>query len=83
MQIDVIIFLYLHIIVTKGVRGVLIMMNSRGFVKGMAAGVILGACATMIVDPVSDRQRHRMRKKTEGMFRNIGNIIDNAMDLLR
>ena len=59
------------------------MMNSRGFLKGMAAGVILGACATMIVDPVSDRQRHKMRRKTEGMFRNFGNIIDTAMDMLR
>lgn len=59
------------------------MMNSQGFIKGMAAGVVLGACATMIVDPVSDRQRNRMRRKTEGMFRNLGNIIDTAMDLLR
>lgn len=58
-------------------------MKSRGFIKGMAAGVILGACATMIVDPVSDRQRHKMRRKTEGMFKSFGNIIDTAMDMLR
>ena len=59
------------------------MMNSRGFIKGMAAGIVLGACATMIVDPVSDRQRNRMRRKTEGMFRNLGNIVDTALDMFR
>lgn len=58
-------------------------MNSRGFIKGMAAGIILGACATMIVDPISDRQHNRMRRKTEGMFRNMGNILDTAIDMLR
>lgn len=59
------------------------MSNSSGFIKGMAAGVVLGACATMMVDPVSDRQRHRMQKKTEGVFRNLGNIIDTAIDMFR
>lgn len=59
------------------------MMNSRGFIKGMAAGVVLGACATMLADPVSDRQRHKMQRKTEGMFKSLGNIIDSAVDMLR
>ncbi len=59
------------------------MLNSQGFIKGMAAGLLLGACATMLVDPVSDRQRHKMQKRTEGMFRNIGNIIDTAVDMFR
>ncbi len=58
-------------------------MNSKGFIKGMAAGIILGACATMIVDPISDRQRHKMMRKTEGMFKNMGNILDTAIDMLR
>ncbi len=58
-------------------------MCSSGFIKGMAAGIVLGACATMLADPISDRQRNKMRRKTEGMFRNIGNIIDTAMDMLR
>lgn len=58
-------------------------MRMQGFIKGMAAGVVLGACATMLWDPVSDRQRHRMQRKTEGVFRSIGNIIDSAMDMVR
>lgn len=58
-------------------------MCSHGFIKGMAAGLVLGACATMVVDPVSDRQRNKMRRKTEGMFRSVGSIIDTALDMFR
>ena len=58
-------------------------MSSQGFIKGMAAGIVLGACATMIMDPVSDRQRNKMRRKTEGMFKNLGNIVDTALDMFR
>lgn len=54
-------------------------MSKSGFIKGMAAGLILGAAATMIVDPVSDRQRHKLMKKTQGVFRSIGGVIDTAM----
>ena len=57
-------------------------MGSGGFMKGMAAGVLLGACAAMIVDPVSDKQKRKMQKKTEGVFRNIGNIIDSAISIM-
>ena len=58
-------------------------MRSHGFLKGMAAGLVIGACVTMLCDPVSDRQRHRMQRKTEGVFKSIGNIIDNAIDMIR
>lgn len=56
-------------------------MNSTSFIKGMAAGLIIGAAATMLYDPVSDRQRHKLMKKTEGVFKNIGGIIDTAMGI--
>lgn len=56
-------------------------MSGTGFIKGMAAGLVLGAAATMLVDPVSDRQRHRLIKKTEGVFRSIGGVIDTAMGI--
>ena len=57
-------------------------MSSGGFVKGMAAGLMLGACVTMMIDPVSDKQRRKLQKKTEGVFRNIGNIIDSAISIM-
>ncbi len=56
-------------------------MSHMGFFKGMAAGMIIGAAATMLVDPISDRQRHRLMKKTEGVFRSIGGMIDTAVGI--
>jgi len=47
----------------------------------MAAGLILGAAATMLVDPVSDRQRHKLMKKTEGVFKSIGGVVDTVVGL--
>lgn len=54
-------------------------MSKGEFLKGMATGLVLGAATTMIVDPVSDRQRHRLIKKTQGVFRSIGGVMDTAM----
>lgn len=53
------------------------------FVKGMITGLVVGSAVTMLTDPISDRQRHRIQRKTEGFFRNIGCAIDNALDMLR
>ena len=57
-------------------------MSYAGFFKGMTTGLIIGAAVTMLTDPVSDRQRRKIHKKTEGIFRDIGGFIDTAMDLL-
>lgn len=54
-----------------------------GFIKGMVTGLLVGSAVTMLADPVSDRQRHKMQKKTEGFFRSVGSAIDNAIDILR
>lgn len=53
------------------------------FVKGMVTGLIVGSAITMLTDPVSDRQRHKMRRKTEGFFKHIGSAMDNAIDMFR
>ncbi|MCX7714443.1 MAG: hypothetical protein N2171_01745 [Clostridia bacterium] len=58
------------------------MMNNSGFMRGMAAGLVVGAAVTMIADPISDRQRNRMKKKTSGIFRNIGSAIDTALNIM-
>lgn len=55
---------------------------NSGFIKGMTAGLVVGAAVTMITDPISDRQRHRIQKKTEGVFKSIGSVIDTAMDMM-
>ncbi len=56
-------------------------MSFSGFLKGMATGLVLGAATTMLLDPVSDRQRHKLMKKTQGVFKSIGSVIDTAMGM--
>ncbi len=58
------------------------MSGYSGFFKGMATGIAVGAAVTMMTDPISDRQRKKLAKKTEGVFRNIGGIIDSAVDMM-
>lgn len=57
-------------------------MQYSGFLKGVAAGMVVGAAVTMLADPVTDKQRRRFKKKTEGVFRSIGSVIDTAVDIM-
>ena len=59
------------------------MNRTTGFISGITTGMVVGAAVTMLIDPVSDRQRHKLQKKTEGVFRSIGGVIDTAMELMR
>lgn len=59
------------------------MNKTTGFIGGITAGLLLGAAVTMVFDPVSDRQRHKLQKKTEGVFRSIGSVIDTAVEIMR
>ena len=52
------------------------------FAKGMAIGLAVGAAAALFADPLSDKQRHKLQRKTEGLFKSIGGMIDTAMDFM-
>ena len=53
------------------------------FFKGVTTGLIIGAAITMLTDPITDRQRLRLMKKTEGVFKNMGEMIDSAIAIFR
>lgn len=59
------------------------MMNSNtaNFFKGVTAGLVIGAGMTMLMDPITDRQRHRLVRKTEGVFKSVGGVIDTAIGM--
>ncbi len=65
---------------THGQKGVC-HMSTATFVKGLTAGLALGAAAAMVFDPISDKQRRKLKRKTEGVFRSIGSVIDTAIDI--
>ncbi len=57
--------------------------TASSFAKGIAAGLVVGAAVAMFADPISDRQKTKLQKKTEGVFKSIGGVIDTAMDILK
>lgn len=58
------------------------MNKYMSFAKGMAIGLAVGAATAIVIDPISDKQRHKLQRKTEGVFRSIGSVIDTAMDMI-
>ena len=43
--------------------------------------LVIGAAVTMLTDPLSDRERRRLARKTEGMFKNMGSMIGTAIGM--
>lgn len=62
---------------------IMLTSSASGFLKGAAAGMVIGAAAMMIADPLSDRERRKLVRKTEGVFKSMGGIIDNAISMFR
>lgn len=59
-------------------------MNSStaNFIKGVTTGLIVGAAVTMLTDPISDRQRNKLMRKTEGVFKNMGGMVDAVLAMI-
>lgn len=53
------------------------------FAKGIATGMLVGAAATVIFEPISDKQKNKIKRKTKGIFRSVGSVIDTAFDMMR
>ncbi len=49
------------------------------FLGGVIAGAIVGSALTMVIDPVSDRQRRKLHKGTHTMFKTMGSVLDAMM----
>ena len=58
-------------------------MSYSSFAKGLAAGMAVGTVAVIFTRPMTDRQRHKIQRKTESVFKNIGGIIDTALDMMK
>lgn len=47
-----------------------------GFLSGIIAGAIVGSAVTMVVDPVSDRDRRKLYRKTRNIVKTMGDVMD-------
>lgn len=50
------------------------------FLGGVIAGAIVGSALTMVMDPVTDKQRRKMHKGTQSMFKTMGTVIDAIIE---
>lgn len=57
--------------------------SASSFAKGIATGLVMGAAVVTFFDPISDKQKNKLQKKTQGMFKSIGGVIDAAMDIVK
>ena len=57
--------------------------SAMSFAKGIAAGLIVGAAVVSFIDPMTDRQKQKLHKKTQGVFKNLGGMLDTAMDIMK
>ncbi|MBQ3427707.1 MAG: hypothetical protein IJH37_11295 [Clostridia bacterium] len=57
--------------------------SASSFFKGMTAGLVIGTGVTMLSNPLSDKQRRKLMRKTEGVFKSIGGMIDDAVGMFR
>lgn len=58
-------------------------MRYSDFTKGIATGLLMGAAATVIFEPISEKQKNKIKRKTKGVFRSVGSVIDTAFDMMK
>ena len=47
-----------------------------GFIGGVVAGAIVGSAITMMVDPISDRDRRKIYRGTRNVMKKVGCFVD-------
>jgi len=53
----------------------------NGFMSGMIAGTVMGIGATMLINPIDQRDRKRMAQSTNRLFTTLGSFADNFLDM--
>lgn len=58
-------------------------MSKGSFVTGMVTGVAVGIGAAMMVNPMDERDKKKLKKNTSQMFTTLGAVADRVMDMYR
>lgn len=58
-------------------------MRYKNFAKGVATGMLVGAAATLFFDPMTEKQKCKIRKRAKGVFKSIASVVDTAIDIMR
>lgn len=55
-------------------------MKASSFGAGIVTGLLVGAVAGMIADPIKDKDAKKMQCHGTGIFKSLGSVIDNMFD---
>lgn len=47
------------------------------FIKGMLAGALAGGAAMLLFDPITPRQRRKIKKKANRMMQSMGDMFES------
>ncbi|MDK2801518.1 MAG: hypothetical protein PWP27_1770 [Clostridiales bacterium] len=56
-------------------------MRRNNFTRGLITGTIIGATVSMMMNPMEDRDKRRLRKKANSFIRNVGDVIEDIIDM--
>ncbi len=56
-------------------------MSTKSVLGALAAGMVVGAVAGIMFDPINDRTHKKIQKNTSNMFKTIGSIVDDIMSM--
>ena len=55
----------------------------NGFTKGMIAGMVVGAGASLALHPFDEKTKKKLMRQTDKMFTTIGAIADEVVSIMR
>lgn len=58
-------------------------MSTMGFIKGMITGAAIGGAAMVMFDPITPRQRRRVKKQAYAAFRNLSCMADDLLSRVK
>lgn len=58
-------------------------MSKGSFVTGIVTGMAVGMGAAMLVNPMDEKDRKKLKKNTSQLFTTIGAVADRVVDMYK
>ncbi len=56
-------------------------MSTKSFISTLAAGMVVGAVAGIMLDPINDKTHKKIYKNSNNLFKTMGSIVDNILSM--
>lgn len=58
-------------------------MSKGGFVAGIVTGMAVGVGASMLISPLDEKDKKKIKKSASQMFTTIGAVADHVIDMYK